>query len=113
MTGPADSTPGTDVTVLETVCPYCGKFLDQHAAAGGTTGSPTEGAIGLCWGCGGAAMFVMNPLGVLTLRPLTTDEELEVGRNVRIARALEAMRSGGTPTVVAARSNEAAAGGDR
>lgn len=73
----------------EIACPYCGRINDQHAHTVGV-GTPGDGDVGLCWGCGEPAIFVDGPYG-LTQRRATDDERAEILADPEVRRAVAAI----------------------
>ena len=70
--------------MAETACPYCGRINDQHSSSDGTR-VPHPGAISLCWGCGGLAIFTETGVRLPTPDEL---EECEAHPDVIAARAV-------------------------
>ncbi len=93
-------------TRIETQCPTCGCPHNLHRGLAGAD-QPEVGDFTLCWGCQAPAVFELGPLGVLTLRPPTVAEELELARDGRIAAAIDAMRVARSPYDAAAQADEA------
>lgn len=55
-------------------CPHCGKELNAATNVDGEGGSPSEGDISLCIGCGGFLTFNKD----LTVRELSYDDVVDL-----------------------------------
>ncbi len=59
-------------------CPYCGKTLNAAAIPGGGPKQIEDGDSSLCIACVQTAIFVVSPLGEVSMRKATPDEQAEL-----------------------------------
>lgn len=85
-------------------CPHCRRPNTYSTAATDPDAQPKPGDIGICWGCMAPAMYEVTPLGVLTLRVLTQEEQAQVKIDPDLAVVLDAMQQSRTPDVAGRRS---------
>lgn len=98
---------------VETRCPGCGRVNPLHSSTSRDGAAPTVGDVGVCWKCYAVGIFDLSPLGMLIMRAPTAAEEIELGRDEQLARALTAMKTSRSPHRAAERAAAAHDGADR